>query len=114
MQLSLFGPDGQSGRTSLEPSAAIKGTTSLPSLIRWQKQGRWSSSGLCWTRNTSECPSDDGACSSSLALILQPPTDVPTRYYLSQNACQGILRRSERRGKQLPEALRSALEQTAA
>jgi hypothetical protein len=35
--------------------------------------------------------------------------EVPERYYLSATACRGILRRAEKRGKELPEALRSAL-----
>lgn len=30
---------------------------------------------------------------------------------MSAKACEGILRRAERRGKQLPEMLRTALEQ---
>jgi hypothetical protein len=80
------------------------------SSMKWLKQGRISKSTLSWTHNTSEFPSDEGACSSSLALILQPPTDVPTRYYLSAKACQGILRRANRRGKSLPARLQKALE----
>jgi hypothetical protein len=35
--------------------------------------------------------------------------DVPEKYYLSPKACQGILRRAERRGKKLPELLEVAL-----
>ena len=34
---------------------------------------------------------------------------VPERYYLSEKACQGIINRSERRGKPLPEVLKEAL-----
>jgi hypothetical protein len=33
------------------------------------------------------------------------------KYYLSAKACEGILRRAERRGKQLPPMLKEALEQ---
>ena len=36
--------------------------------------------------------------------------DVDPKYYLSAKACAGILRRAEKRGKELPEALRAALE----
>ncbi|NDD03621.1 MAG: hypothetical protein EB078_01835 [Proteobacteria bacterium] len=36
--------------------------------------------------------------------------DVPQRYYLSAKACSGILRRAERRGKELPAQLRQALQ----
>lgn len=35
------------------------------------------------------------------------------KYYLSAKACQGILNRAKRRGKELPEMLRIALEQQA-
>ena len=43
----------------------------------------------------------------SLSEVLE--LDVSEKYYLSQKACQGILRRAEKRGKELPEALKSAL-----
>jgi hypothetical protein len=36
------------------------------------------------------------------------------RFYLSSKACAGILRRVEKRGKELPPALRLALEAVAA
>lgn len=36
--------------------------------------------------------------------------DVDPKYYLSAKACEGILRRAEKRDKELPEALRAALE----
>ena len=44
---------------------------------------------------------------SSLSQILED--NVPEKYYLSNKACLGILRRSEKRGKTLPEVLRNAL-----
>jgi hypothetical protein len=56
--------------------------------------------------NTSEFPSD-GAVSSSLADVLE--TSAQQKYYLSQKACEGILRRASKRGKKLPEALEKAL-----
>ena len=59
-----------------------------------------------WTLSTSGFPSDGDA--SSLSDILETGT-VPPRFYLSAKACQGILRRAERRGKALPERLREAL-----
>ena len=49
---------------------------------------------------------------STLSQILQ--VGVPEKYYLSQKACLGILRRASARGKQLPELLRKALEKQAA
>lgn len=39
--------------------------------------------------------------------------EVPEKYYLSQKACLGILRRASARGKELPEVLRLALERQA-
>ena len=38
---------------------------------------------------------------------------VPDRFSLSPKACQGILRRAAKRGKELPEVLRLALERQA-
>ena len=57
------------------------------------------------TLNTSECPK--GAVESSLSQILV--ATAPSRYYLSQAACLGILRRAEERGKELPWQLEQAL-----
>lgn len=44
---------------------------------------------------------------SRLSWILED--NVPERYYLSARACEGILSRASRRGKALPEILRTAL-----
>lgn len=64
----------------------------------------------CWTLSTLEYPSDGGACSSSLADVLEPPTSPDLRrYFLSPRACEGILRRATRRGKELPPELHAAL-----
>ena len=38
---------------------------------------------------------------------------VPERFSLSPKACQGILRRAEKRGKELPQVLKAALERQA-
>ena len=62
--------------------------------------------GECWTRNFGAAPKD--VEESFLSEILQE--GVPEKYYLSARACQGILNRAEKRGKQLPEVLRIALE----
>ncbi len=79
--------------------------------------GRWESAGLpfweinsawlgeSWMLNTGESPS--AAVESSLSQILE---DSPhQRYYLSRNACLGILRRAKIRGKELPPQLETAL-----
>jgi len=55
--------------------------------------------------------SDAGVC--SLSDILETG-DLPQRFYLSQTACRGILRRAARRGKALPEPLSQALGAVAA
>lgn len=64
--------------------------------------------GEFWTRNISECP--NGAVASSLWHVLEAPGSIPPRYFLSAKACAGILRRADKRGRQLPEPLRRALE----
>jgi hypothetical protein len=64
-----------------------------------------------WTLSISEWPSDAVVCSLSDTLETGV---VPQRFYLSAKACAGILRRAERRGKELPPPLRLALEAVAA
>lgn len=56
-------------------------------------------------RNIGESPSV--AVESTLSSILQD--NVPETYCLSARACQGILNRAARRGKDLPEILKKAL-----
>jgi DNA (cytosine-5)-methyltransferase 1 len=55
--------------------------------------------------NFGECPSV--VEESTLSQILEE--NVPTKYYLSETACRGILRRSVKRGKTLPTLLKIAL-----
>jgi hypothetical protein len=62
------------------------------------------------TLNTSEWHSAAVVCSLSDILEIG---DLPQRYYLSAKACSGILRRAEKRGKDLPKALAKALEAVA-
>lgn len=101
--------DGQFGRTSQEPCPPTMDEILEQSSVKWLKQGRVSKSTLCWTRSTLESPNVDVEFSLRLASLLQPPSDVPTRYYLSAKACEGILRRADRRGKILPMKLQQAL-----
>jgi hypothetical protein len=63
------------------------------------------SDGGFWTADISESPKDAAEC--SLSAVLQ--THVSPRYFLSPKAAAGILRRAEKRGRELPEPLRSAL-----
>lgn len=61
--------------------------------------------GECSMNDTGAHPRD--ADESTLYSILE--AGVPEKYYLSPTACQGILRRAENRGKELPALLRVAL-----
>jgi hypothetical protein len=65
----------------------------------------------CLTLSTSEWPKDAVVCSLSDTL---ETGDLPQRFSLSATACQGILRRADKRGKKLPERLQRALEAVAA
>ncbi len=58
------------------------------------------------TRSFGECP--NAAVESHLSQILE--ASPHPKYCLSAKACQGILNRAARRGKDLPEALKKALE----
>lgn len=56
-------------------------------------------------RNTGESP--NAAAVSRLSQILE--VTPQEKYSLSAKACQGILRRAERRGKDLPKLLKEVL-----
>ena len=69
----------------------------------WELISPWL--GGAWMLNIGVSPND--ARESSLSQILE---DSPhQRYYLSKNACLGILRRAKIRGKELPPQLETAL-----
>ena len=69
----------------------------------WEDDGAWLIESTM--RNGTEFP--NAVVESRLSQILEEAP--PTKYYLSRAACQGILRRAERRGKDLPEQLKAAL-----
>mgnify|MGYP004515768163 CR=1 FL=1 len=71
--------------------------------MKWEDDGAWC--GELTTRNTGECP--NAAVVSRLSQILEE-TPHP-KYNLTPKACQGILRRAERRGKDLPKLLKEVL-----
>ena len=86
--------------------------------MRWEDDGAWC--GELTTANTGEKPSETAVqemCSvwgprsvaeeSRLSQILEE-TPHP-KYNLTAKACQGILRRAERRGKDLPKLLKQVL-----
>ena len=117
------------GKTSQEHSAVTKAKTSGRSSKRSQKSNRktpifldlrgvghtqdvsWETDGALlgdYTMHSfGESPREENA--SHLSQILEEL--APRRYCLSAKACQGILNRAEKRGKELPEILREALEQ---
>ena len=72
--------------------------------VSWETDGQLL--GECSTLSIGESPSV--AVESRLSQILE--VNPHPKYSLSQRACQGILNRAERRGKELPEMLRTALE----
>ena len=114
--LKLCIQDGSSGkmcRASLAPTGERISRLSSEKLM---KSGILAH-GECWTLNTSEwtdtlVPFRSGDAVCSLSDILESG-DIPQKYYLSRDACTGILRRAERRGKKLPAVLEEALRRQA-
>jgi len=107
--LNAIGPSGWYGRTS-PASYPVKEDEILPPYFEG-----WMNSGMggrteCLTLSTSEWPSAAAVCSLSDTL---ETGSVPQRFFLSATACQGILRRADKHGKELPKALQAALEQVA-
>jgi hypothetical protein len=98
-----------SWRMCLDFFQAIKVATSEQSSLHWPTQGIATSNGVCLIRNSSESP--NAVEESLLSQVLeQNPLE---KYFLSAKAAQGILRRANKRGKQLPAPLQTALESTA-
>lgn len=130
-QVSLCDLGIWSGKMFPEPSAPIEEKTSQPSskkpsasqsrkppilkclkkvgtpggdtTMKWEDDGAWL--GASSMRNTGESP--NVAVESRLSQILEA---IPHgKYCLTGKACQGILRRAERRGKALPPVLKAVL-----
>ncbi len=99
------GPYGWYGRTSPASCRLMKDGRLEPSSGCWLNSGMGSLTGFL-TLSISEYPSD--AVASSLSDILETG-ELPQQFYLSSRACRGILRRAEKRGKELPEELKLAL-----
>ena len=83
----------------LKKDGQLGGATTM----KWEDDGAWL--GECMTRNTGESP--NAAVVSRLSQILE--VTPQEKYSLSAKACLGILRRAERRGKDLPERLKAVL-----
>lgn len=127
-QVSLFAHDTWFGRTCPERSAPTTEKTSPqsskkrsesssrkpPLFLCLKKDGpqaaaSWETDGALLggysMHSFGECPKD--GVESHLSQILEESPHP--KYYLSAKACQGILNRAARRGKDLPEALKFAL-----
>lgn len=112
------------GKMSQEPSHQIMGTTFKPCLKKsqkpifqclnlddgpkpeWSEAAEWESDGEHSTPNTEESPSIEKE--SFLSQIIKMG-GVESKYYLSQKACLGILRRAKKQKKILPKALEETL-----
>jgi hypothetical protein len=108
---------GSSGRTSLASCHRTEEGRLAPSSGRWANSGMggptesWTHSMSEWTATLMPSHSADAVC--SLSDVLEATHLVPHRFYLSRKACEGILRRAERRGKALPPMLLEALRSVA-
>lgn len=102
-------PSGFVSKTSLAFCHLTADGISESSFAGWQNSGM---GGLteCSTHSGSEWPNAAAVC--SLSDVLET-CDVPQKYFLSAKACRGILRRAEKRGRELPGALAAALTQAA-
>ena len=132
-QMSIFDLGIWSGKTSPEPLVRTKAKTFewclkklqelriKPPLYLDLRKGNGQTAEPSWemggallgeymTRSFGECPRD--VKESRLSQILEE-TPHP-KYCLSAKACQGILRRAEKRGKELPPMLKEALERQSA
>lgn len=122
IQLSVFGKTSpehsvQTEEKTSESSAknSSKSLSRQPLCLRFRKQDGLTptvtseTDGALLTEfltlNTGESPSV--AVESTLSSILE--ANAPEKYYLSAKACEGILRRAEKRGKHLPPMLKEAL-----
>lgn len=128
MQQQMSFLDISSGRTSLGLLAPTKARTTEKSLKKSPESktvlpmfldlraGSGNLAGRSWemdslslgaflTHNFGECPKD--AEESTLSQILEE--NVDPKYYLSERACRGVLRRAVNRGKELPTLLKIAL-----
>ena len=95
-----------SWKTCLDFYQATKDAILEQSSLLWPTQGIATLNGEFWIASSSERPRDVSEC--SLSDVLQ--TEASSRYLLTTKAAEGVLRRSNRGGKTLPEHLQQALE----
>ena len=104
--LTTLDPSGSFGKMCQVSSVQEVEGTLVPFLGRWPNAGMGSHIG-CLTLNTLESPKD--GVESLLSDVLEVGS-LPQKFYLSPRACEGILRRAEKRAKELPPALKVALQ----
>ena len=90
--------------------------------MKWENSGM-AAHGEYLTLNSPEYPTSEvrdssgrwhsGAGASFLSDILETTLPVPSKYSLSAKACEGIIRRAEKREKPLPPQLEEALRERA-
>ena len=107
--LTNLDPSGAFGKMCQVSSVLGGGEILAVSSVRWGKSGMGGPIG-CLTLNTLEYPKDADECLLSDVLEIG---SLPQKYYLTPIACQGILRRAEKRGKELPTLLLTALQHCA-
>lgn len=131
MQQQINFLDSLYGKTSPEPSVPTKGKTfdpsstpfvpsvTIPLMYLDLRTGYGNLLGAYWETVTalpgkytmpSTGPCRKDAKEYTLSAILQ--LNAPEKYSLSPTACAGIIRRAEKRGKELPDMLREALMET--
>lgn len=107
---------GEDFRRVLEKIANIKDEKlSIPKPTKWQNTGEILESdySLSWRVLDAKyfgVPKE--GVESSLSQILE--VQVPERFYLTKEACLGILKRAKRKGKEIPLPLKIALERQSA
>jgi len=100
-----YSPDGSSSRMFQACLVPLKDWTSLSSSIRWTNAGM-AYRGAFSIASSSEFPNVAAECSLSDILVAH----AHPKYSLSPKAAAGILRRAEKRGKDLPASLTVALQ----
>jgi len=109
--LTTLDPSGSFGKMCQVSLVPIKEQTFQPSSLRWSNAGMGSPTEclmLSMLEGQEQCLNGEGE--SLLSDVLEVG-NIPPRFYLSERACLGILRRAEKRGKSLPRSLQVALEQ---
>jgi hypothetical protein len=84
-RFSRQGTDGRTLVACMDPKEQLHGGSSMPNISAW--------------------PNDAAVC--GLSQVLETGA-IPAKYFLSAKACAGILRRAEKRGKDLPQRQKPA------